>query len=297
VSEPVVLSLIIATVERTDALKHLLCSIDRQQMPGLEVIVVDQNNDDRVTSVLAAAPFECIHLRSPRGLSRARNAGLAVATGVIVGFPDDDCWYPEEFLQRVNAWFAQNRNHDLLCTVLRDEEGREVAARWPVCSQELDRPSVLRAAASAAMFLRRDALRQVDGFDESIGLGADSPLQSGEDTDLALRCLEAGAHGWFEKALYACHPRREPGQVPARRAFGYGMGFGYILAKHGYSQWMLAYYVLRALAGAARAMLLLRAPDAAFYLQSARGRWEGYRLFLAQQRANGRGLASPKVLP
>jgi glycosyltransferase involved in cell wall biosynthesis len=291
------LSLVIATVDRTDALSYLLDSIERQQMPGLEVIIVDQNNDDRIATLLAASSLASIHLRSPRGLSRARNAGLASATGAIVAFPDDDCWYPEGFIQSVKDWFARNPDYDLLCTRLRDEEGREVAARWPTHSQALDRTSVLRAAASAAMFMRRDALLRVGGFDEHIGLGADSPFQSGEDTDLALRCMESGGSGWFEKALHACHPRKEPAQVSPRRAFGYGMGFGYILGKHRYSWSMMAYYVLRALAGAARAALLLRAPDAAFYFQSARGRWEGYRLFLSQQRANGRGLPYPEILP
>jgi glycosyltransferase involved in cell wall biosynthesis len=291
------MSLVIATVDRTDALRHLLDSIDRQDLPDVEVIVVDQNDDDRVTTLLAQLYLPCIHIRSPRGLSRARNAGLAVATGAIVGFPDDDCWYPEGFLHRVGSWFARNGEHDLLCTVLRDEEGREVAARWPACSQSLDRHSVLRAAASAAMFVRLDILRGLGGFDEYIGLGAVSAFQSGEDTDLALRCLEAGSSGWFERALHSCHPRKEPSQVPPRRAFSYGMGFGYSLAKHAYSRSMLVYYVLRALAGAVRAILLLRVRDAAFYFQSARGRWEGYRLFLSQHRANGRGLASPEVLP
>jgi len=290
-------SLVVATRGRVDELKRLLTSLEAQSYRDFEVIVVDQNGDNRLHEVLAGRSLVIRHLTCSVGASRARNEGLRVARGTIIGFPDDDCWYPEGFLHRVGTWFARNGKHDLLCTVLRDEEGREVAARWPACSQSLDRHSVLRAAASAAMFVRRDIFRGLGGFDEYIGLGAASAFQSGEDTDLALRCLEAGSSGWFEKALHACHPRKEPSQVPPRRAFGYGMGFGYILAKHAYSRSMLVYYVLRALAGAVRAMLLLRVRDAAFYFQSARGRWEGYRLFLSQHRANGRGLASPESLP
>ena len=40
-------------------------------------------------------------VESARGLSRARNAGLRMIAGDIVSFPDDDCWYPPDLLQRV----------------------------------------------------------------------------------------------------------------------------------------------------------------------------------------------------
>src|ERR1700749_5065897 len=120
------LSLVAATVGRSDELVRLLDSIDKQLTADVEVIIVDQNDDERVKSCLerVALRTRCIHIHSRRGLSLARNAGLEVASGAIVGFPDDDCWYPEGFLHRVGTWFARNGKHDLLCTVLRDEEGR-----------------------------------------------------------------------------------------------------------------------------------------------------------------------------
>src|ERR1700761_2332755 len=104
---PVFLSLILATVDRVQELTRLLRSIEAQQMPGLELIVVDQNVDDRVKVLLDQAALFTSYtpIRSSRGLSRARNAGLAIARGHIIGFPDDDCWYPEGLLPQVKAWF------------------------------------------------------------------------------------------------------------------------------------------------------------------------------------------------
>ena len=40
------------------------------------------------------------HLRSSPGLSHARNVGLAAATGEVLAFPDDDCWYSPDLLRR-----------------------------------------------------------------------------------------------------------------------------------------------------------------------------------------------------
>jgi glycosyltransferase involved in cell wall biosynthesis len=294
---PVVVSLIVATVDRVQELARLLDSIEAQQLPGLELIVVDQNVDDRVKVVLdqAALLTSYTHIRSSRGLSRARNAGLTVAKGDIIGFPDDDSWYPEGVLAQIKAWFDGHPAYHLLCCTLRDETGREVAARWPGFSQALDRNGILRAAVSASLFMRTEAIRQAGGFDEQIGLGSGTLFQSGEDTDLALRCLDAGGKAWFEKELHVCHPRREPAQVSPRRGYAYGMGFGYILGKHDYHPIWLAYHVARAVSGMIRSFLKAQTAEAAFYFQSARGRLKGYAISSRRARRLGRSSVPRRV--
>jgi glycosyltransferase involved in cell wall biosynthesis len=89
-------SLVLATVGRTQEVARFLDSLARQTYRDFELIVVDQNPDDRLVELLR--PFELrfpiIHLRCERGVSRARNLGPKYVSGDIVGFPDDDCWYP-----------------------------------------------------------------------------------------------------------------------------------------------------------------------------------------------------------
>jgi GT2 family glycosyltransferase len=278
VTMPLTLSLIVATVGRTQELDRLFCSLGTQMLSGLELIIVDQNSDDRIEALLdrASPPVRCTHLRSPRGLSRARNMGLAASSGAILGFPDDDCWYPQDLLESVRRWFEDHPDCQFLCCAMRDGTGREVAARWPSRSRGLDSHSVLRTAASASLFMRREALEQIGGFDEEIGLGAATPYQSGEDTDMAIRCLRSGGKGWFEKSLYVHHPDRDLDRVPRERALSYGIGFGYLLGKHGYPFSSVAYHIARAVGGGIKALLLLRYKHAVFYFQSARGRWKGY---------------------
>src|SRR5271166_3162469 len=108
-------SLIVATVNRVAELDRLLTSLDRQTYKEFEVIVVDQNPNDRLVPLLAKHPRLSIkHLRCERGLSRARNAGLQVAKGEIVAIPDDDCWYPDRLLESVTAWFASHPEFGIL---------------------------------------------------------------------------------------------------------------------------------------------------------------------------------------
>jgi glycosyltransferase involved in cell wall biosynthesis len=274
----IAVSLIIATVGRAQELDRMLASIEGQSLKSVELIIVDQNADDRVKKLIEGRkpPLRYVHVRSARGLSRARNLGINLASGDIIGFPDDDCWYPDDLLLRVKEWFDRQQTYDLFCCAAQDESGREVASRWPRHSLVIDRDSVLRACASASMFIRKTALDGIGGFDESMGLGAATPFQSGEDSDLALRCLDGGGKGWFEKQLYVYHPHKGAGAVTSSRAFGYGMGFGCLLRMHGYSPRTLIYHVVRALGGAIKSLLLAEPGKALFYWKSALGRLSGY---------------------
>jgi glycosyltransferase involved in cell wall biosynthesis len=278
ISEIISISLVLATVGRAQELDRLLASIASQTFNSIELIIVDQNEDDRVKQVIERWQpcLRYVHVRSPKGLSRARNAGISLASGSILGFPDDDCWYPDDFLLQVKEWFDRQPAYGFLCCTAQDESGREVAARWPRRSQVVDRSSVLRACASASLFIRKAALDTIGGFDERMGLGAATPFQSGEDSDIALRCLENGSKGWFEKQLHVHHPADVTGEAASARAFSYGMGFGCLLRMHGYSVPALLYHVARALGGAGKSLLLADPGKAHFYWNSAVGRLRGY---------------------
>ena len=125
-------SLIVATLNRVTELDRFLVSLEEQSYRDFEVVVVDQNPDDRLVPMLALHPRLAIrHLRSERGLARARNVGLRAARGDIIAVPDDDCWYSEDCLMRVSEWFERFPEYSLLSTCSRDEAGVEVASRWP----------------------------------------------------------------------------------------------------------------------------------------------------------------------
>ena len=68
--------LVVATVGRTDELARLLGSLAAQDYPQARVLLVDQNDDERVAAVIASSIVEIVRLRSAPGLSRARNVAL-----------------------------------------------------------------------------------------------------------------------------------------------------------------------------------------------------------------------------
>src|ERR1700754_3487501 len=84
-------SLIVCTVDRSDQLERLFASLKVQRYTDFEVILVDQNLDDRLAGLVEgySPSFTIRHIRSERGISRARNNGMAIATGSYICFPDD----------------------------------------------------------------------------------------------------------------------------------------------------------------------------------------------------------------
>lgn len=140
------ISLVVATINRTVELERFLASLDTQTYRNFEVIVIDQNPDDRLVPVLCRhAGLAISHLRSGRGLSKARNVGLRATKGEIIAIPDDDCWYPPQLLSTVAAWFASRSQTDLLLGITRNADGVE----W--CPGLRRAPALAMAATSSAL--------------------------------------------------------------------------------------------------------------------------------------------------
>jgi glycosyltransferase involved in cell wall biosynthesis len=98
----VTFDLVVATVNRVEQLDRLLASLEQQTHKQFRVLLVDQNDDDRLDGVVAAhGSLRLERLRSERGLSRARNVALPQVEADVVAFPDDDCVYPPDLLERL----------------------------------------------------------------------------------------------------------------------------------------------------------------------------------------------------
>ncbi len=74
------------------------------EYPNLEVIVVDDGSRDGTAAIAREYGFRLISTDN-RGLSRARNTGLAAATGEIVAYIDDDAWPDPHWLTYLAATF------------------------------------------------------------------------------------------------------------------------------------------------------------------------------------------------
>lgn len=237
-------SLILATVGRTDELDRMFDSLAAQTFGNFEVIVVDQNQDERLRPHLERARQRGLAIRhlkqSQPNLAAARNTGIAAASGKWVGFPDDDCWYAPDLLQRVVDRF------------LRQDEPSGVVVRWveqdeqPMVAGNLswERSSAFRdiPVSSITLFCSRTVCTRIDGFDSRLGVG--QWFGAGEETDFVLRALRTGAVFTYDPAAEVHHavssemPEATPQVRQAVRCRARGTGALY--AKHHLPLWVIA---------------------------------------------------------
>jgi glycosyltransferase involved in cell wall biosynthesis len=229
-------TLVIPTLGRTVELENLFASLAAQEHEGLDCVLVDQNDDGRLAGMIERwrQDFPILRLHCAKGVSRARNFGLLHATGDIVAFPDDDCWYPPDLLKEVGEWFSLHPAFDILTVGAKDESGAPSGNRWirDVC--EINAVNAFRTTFCSSIFIRRTETFRRFQFDEAIGPGAGTRYGCGEETDYILQRLDHGERGYFSRALSVGHPVRDmlSGQVSGERATAYGNGMGYVLRRH-----------------------------------------------------------------
>lgn len=270
--------LVVATVDRADQLDRLLDSLDAQTHGALRVLLVDQNDDDRLHEVLAGHPaLELVRLRSPRGLSRARNVALGQLRADIVAFPDDDCVFAPDLLERVAREFTTTPELDGITGRAVGTDGQS-SPSWATNQALLTRENLWNRAISFTIFLRRAVVERAGSFDERLGLGSDSPSSSGEETEYLVRALDAAARIEYDPSLVVTHEEKVL-SPSALRSVGAreGASIGYILRKHRYPLGTVTRMFLRPLGGAVLAVAERDPARARFHLATFRGRVLGYR--------------------
>ena len=240
-------SLILATLGRTSELERFLESLSAQRAQDVELIVVDQNDDDRLvpiltqwsqeldtTKVCGTNGIKLLHLRSEKGLSKARNVGLMHSSGEIVAFPDDDCLYPPGTLSKVDRWFRNHPEYGILSLCSRDEAGVLSGNKWHVPECDLAPVNIFRTSQSYTYFVRRTPEAQSLVFDEGLGIGAPTRFGSGEDTDYLLMAMDRGLKGRFLARWHIVHPCKDVrnGGITEERFYKYGLGMGRVQGKH-----------------------------------------------------------------
>jgi glycosyltransferase involved in cell wall biosynthesis len=186
-------SLIVATLGRVEELRRLFVSLSEQTYRNFEIILVDQNTDDRLLPLVSdySRCFCLEHIHSAKGLSKARNVGMKYVSGDVIAFPDDDCWYDSDLLQRLAAMFPVNSGWAGITGRAVDQNGDPTSGRWDRRTGVITPGNVWRRAISFSIFLRT-SVAVMHHFDETLGVGAETPWGAGEETDFLLRVIEAG---------------------------------------------------------------------------------------------------------
>lgn len=231
------ISLIMATVGRVQEVKRVLESLRNQSFRNFELIVVNQNQDNRLDDLILQYSHYMIinHIKiKEHGLSLARNVGLHHATGDLVAFTDDDCWYFHDTFQKVVEKFSKDSSLDGLTGVPVDGNFEDILPSMPRDDVLLNSENVWHAGISITIFLTNRVVKRIGFFDEMLGAGANSSYGSGEETDYLLRALEFGYKLKFFRDVKVGHPNKDKEGVhaPLRRYYLYGCGMGHVLKKH-----------------------------------------------------------------
>lgn len=272
-------SLIMGTLGRTEEVRRFLSSLQRQDYREFELFIVDQNPDDRLLAMIEEyrQHYRIQRIVSPKGLSRARNAGLAQITGDIVAFPDDDCWYPDGLLSYVASRFTKEAGLDGLTGRFMDEDG-SAERHWLKSSQPLNRYTVWRGAISFSIFLRRALVDRIGPFDETLGVGAGTAWGAGEETEYLLRGLNAGGRIVFDHDLVLRHPVKIGSfdERERKRQDSYEAGFGRVIRRSGFPLWYFPWICTRSLIGSLLALFKGRPAQARFKWRGIQSRIRGW---------------------
>jgi GT2 family glycosyltransferase len=210
------------TQERWDRLAAAIASVRDQTRPARETIVAVDHCPPLARRLRTAFPDVIVVPSTGRpGLSGARNAGLARATGDVVAFLDDDATAARDWLERLAEGYEADDVVGVGGAVLPAwESGRPrwfpAEFDWVVGCTYTGLPlgqAPVRNLIGANMSFRREVFELVGGFTEGLGRLGTRPLGC-EETELAIRIRQRrpGARLLYEPSAVVHH------HVPRQRA-------------------------------------------------------------------------------
>lgn len=197
--------------------------------PNYEVIVVDDGSTDGTLEVLAKFDYIKVVNGAHAGLSVARNAGAAAASGAILSYTDDDCEVDRDYL----FWLAK-AYHD---------EGWDACGgpNIPPTPEGEDEAVVASAPGAPSHVMLTDVeAEHIPGchlsvkkevFDAIGGFRAQYRA-AGDDVDFCWRLTDAGYNIGFHGASFVWHRRRTSLLRYLKQQRGYGKAEALLMRDH-----------------------------------------------------------------
>lgn len=212
------ISVVVCSYNGNATIAECLGGLRQLAYPNFEVIVVDDGSREPLAPVVAEFGFRIVTTHN-NGLSHARNAGLAAATGEIVAYLDDDATPDPHWLSYLAATFARgtyagvggpnippvgastmadcvaNAPGGPTHVLITDDEAEHI----PGCNMA---------------FLTRE-LRAIGGFDPRFRC-------AGDDVDVCWQLQARGLRLGFSPGALVWHRRRDSIRAYWRQQRGYG---------------------------------------------------------------------------
>ena len=187
------------TLDRWEGLSRAVRSVEAQHAPPAEIILVIDHNPDLLALARDKLPgCRVVENSEGRGLSGARNSGMAAAQAEIVAFMDDDAEADAEWLGALAGAFSEASVIGAGGTITpRWEAGRPTwfppAFDWVIgCTYEgyPSESTPVRNVLGCNMAFRRSALSSIGGFKRELGRLGNLPFGV-EETELCIRLTAA----------------------------------------------------------------------------------------------------------
>ena len=222
------ISLIMGTLNREELAVRAIKSVLSQTYTDWEIIVVDQSKESYTSSILVENE-KVIHIKcDKKGLSRARNTGIKMARGEIIGLMDDDAVYCNNALSKVNSIFESEPGLMMLAGRIIDfntEPNNYGVKKYISFSNFMNGICV-----SPSIFIRKKFFENEE-FDENLGVGC--YLGSAEESDVVARILEKNYKAQYDDSVIVYHHTKESKQdLDITKHASYCRGFGAFCAKH-----------------------------------------------------------------
>ncbi|MEM8792827.1 MAG: glycosyltransferase family 2 protein [Pseudomonadota bacterium] len=226
-------SVVIVSYNSADVLSDALSSVPAEA----EVIVVDNDSEDGSTEIAAAFSANVIKNEHNLGFGTACNQGAEIATKPYILFLNPDARLTPNslatLLTEISSDLAVAAVGPLLRGTHEIERPREATLLEPDRSPSFQtvptEPTEVGFLSGAALLIRRDVFREIDGFDEKIFLYL-------EDDDLCYRLRQAGHRLRLIPAAVIEHETntavRSSGRALRSRNYHTMMSLRYLATKH-----------------------------------------------------------------
>lgn len=209
-------------------LRTALASFRAATPEGVQILVVDSASTTAQTLEVAREAGVDEVRSDIKGLSIARNVGLATSERPIVVYTDDDC-------QAVDGWLEALLPHlddpsvGAVTGTMLDHSLVGHSRAVPPVRRYHKTIEGLDAGHGAIMAFRRELVVELGGFDPVLGAGR--ALAGAEDLDLFCRILAAGYAIVFDPASVVHHVNTRVDDAYKTLHRGYGLGLGALTNK------------------------------------------------------------------
>jgi GT2 family glycosyltransferase len=208
---PPKVSILVVTWNRREDLARCLDSALAQTYANREIVVVDNASTDGTAGFVRDCYPQVRLVCAPTNLGcpSGRNFGVPHCHGDYIYMLDDDGWLQADALERSVQRAESDPSIGVVLSRVHVVDGDRVTGCYPAGQES---PAYRADFSGGCSLLRRAAL-------DRVGLFPDGFFRQGEETDLALRLLDAGWCCFLEPASVMFHKPSPQGRDP--RAFLY----------------------------------------------------------------------------